>query len=60
MADEPIADQLPADDHTIPFADLTPDERLFRMRHSAAHVLAEAVLELFPTWSPGRSACASP
>jgi threonyl-tRNA synthetase len=48
MADEPIADQLPADDHTIPFADLTPDERLFRMRHSAAHVLAEAVLELFP------------
>jgi threonyl-tRNA synthetase len=31
-----------------PFDTLTPDERLFRMRHSAAHVLAEAVLEMFP------------
>ncbi|MDP6605859.1 MAG: threonine--tRNA ligase [Dehalococcoidia bacterium] len=30
------------------FDDLEPDERLFRMRHSAAHVMAEAVLELFP------------
>jgi len=31
-----------------PFAELPPDEQLFRMRHSAAHVLAEAVLQLFP------------
>src|SRR3990170_2709950 len=31
-----------------PFEQLPADERLFRMRHSAAHVLAEAVLELFP------------
>ena len=31
-----------------PFDELPADERLFRMRHSAAHVLAEAVLELFP------------
>ncbi len=33
------------------FKDLTPEEQaglLSRMRHSAAHVLAEAVLELFP------------
>ena len=33
------------------FRDLTPEEQadlLSRMRHSAAHVLAEAVLELFP------------
>ena len=33
------------------FRDLTPEEQadlLGRMRHSAAHVLAEAVLELFP------------
>ena len=31
-----------------PFDELPPEERLFRMRHSAAHVLAEAVLEMFP------------
>ncbi|MEX2374363.1 MAG: threonine--tRNA ligase, partial [Dehalococcoidia bacterium] len=37
-----------ADDHEIPFDDLPAEERLFRMRHSAAHVLAEAVLEMFP------------
>ena len=30
------------------FDDLPPEERLFRMRHSAAHVLAEAMLEVFP------------
>ncbi len=36
------------DDHDVAFNDLPSDERLFRMRHSAAHVLAEAVLELFP------------
>jgi threonyl-tRNA synthetase len=35
-------------DHNVPFEQLPPDERLFRMRHSAAHVLAEAVLEAFP------------
>ena len=28
--------------------ELDPDEQLRRMRHSAAHVLAEAVLEMFP------------
>lgn len=27
---------------------LGPEERLFRIRHSAAHVMAQAVLELFP------------
>ena len=37
-----------ANEHEIPFDDLPPEERLFRMRHSAAHVLAEAVLEMFP------------
>ena len=35
-----------ADD--IAFDDLPAEERLFRMRHSAAHVLAEAVLEVIP------------
>lgn len=35
-------------EHEAPFAQLPPEERLFRMRHSAAHVLAEAVLEMFP------------
>ena len=30
------------------FATLAPEEQLVRMRHSAAHVLAEAMLELFP------------
>ena len=34
--------------HELPFDQLPPEERLFRMRHSGAHVLAEAVLELFP------------
>jgi threonyl-tRNA synthetase len=24
------------------------EERLYRMRHSAAHIMAEAVLEMFP------------
>ena len=36
------------DAHDAPFDGLPPEERLFRMRHSAAHVLAEAVLEMFP------------
>lgn len=27
---------------------LTRDDRLYRMRHSAAHIMAEAVLEMFP------------
>ena len=35
-----------ADD--IAFDELPAEERLFRMRHSAAHVLAEAVLEIIP------------
>ena len=30
------------------FNELDPEEQLFRMRHSAAHILAEAVLEMFP------------
>jgi threonyl-tRNA synthetase len=29
-------------------ATLSKEERLYRMRHSAAHIMAEAVLELFP------------
>ncbi len=39
-----------AEDHReeAPLETLTPEERLFRMRHSAAHVLAEAVIEMFP------------
>ena len=38
------------DDHReeAPLETLAPEERLFRMRHSAAHVLAEAVIEMFP------------
>ena len=32
----------------VPFDELDEAERLTRMRHSAAHVLAEAVLEVFP------------
>jgi threonyl-tRNA synthetase len=32
----------------VAFKDVDPEERLFRMRHSAAHVMAEAVLEIFP------------
>src|SRR6266581_1481901 len=27
---------------------MTKEERLYRMRHSAAHAMAEAVLEMFP------------
>ncbi len=38
----------PSEHAEPPFAELPPEEQLFRMRHSAAHVLAEAVLELFP------------
>lgn len=34
--------------HEVAFDALPADERLFRQRHSAAHVLAEAVLEMFP------------
>ncbi len=37
-----------AHDEGTPLAELPAEERLFRMRHSAAHVLAEAVLERFP------------
>ena len=35
-------------DHEVAFDGLPAEERLFRQRHSAAHVLAEAVLEMFP------------
>ena len=35
-------------EHETLFDELPAEERLFRMRHSAAHVLAEAVLEMFP------------
>ncbi len=37
-----------ADEAPVAFDDLPAGERLFRMRHSAAHVLAEAMLERFP------------
>ena len=30
------------------FSQLNDEEQLFRMRHSAAHILAEAMLEKFP------------
>ena len=39
--DEARRDEAPLDE-------LPPDERLLRQRHSAAHVLAETVLEMFP------------
>ena len=32
----------------VDLASLSKEERLNRMRHSAAHVLAEAMVELFP------------
>lgn len=35
-------------DDEVAFETLGADEQLFRMRHSAAHVLAEAMLERFP------------
>src|SRR5437867_6057773 len=41
------SEQRPGD-HDVPFDELPAEERLFRQRHSAAHVLAEAVLEMFP------------
>ena len=28
--------------------EMTAEDRLYRMRHSAAHIMAEAVLEMFP------------
>jgi threonyl-tRNA synthetase len=31
-----------------PLAQMTKEERLERMRHSAAHIMAEAVMEMFP------------
>ena len=37
----------PLESH-VDLSALTKDERLARMRHSAAHVLAEAMVELFP------------
>lgn len=30
-------------------SDISPEERLYRMRHTASHVMAQAVLEMFPT-----------
>ena len=46
----PSPEAAPDDAHRdeAPLETLSPEERLFRMRHSAAHVLAEAVIELFP------------
>jgi threonyl-tRNA synthetase len=41
-------DTAAAEQDELPFNELPAEERLFRMRHSAAHVLAEAVLERFP------------
>jgi threonyl-tRNA synthetase len=46
MSDQDESQERREDD--VPFDRLPPAERLFRMRHSAAHVLAEAVLEMFP------------
>ncbi len=40
--------QGPESEDEPPFSELDPAEQLRRMRHSAAHVLAEAVLERFP------------
>lgn len=37
----------PIEDHVV-LAELTKEDRLARMRHSAAHVLAEAMVELMP------------
>ena len=37
-------DTAAAEQDELPFNELPAEERLFRMRHSAAHVLAEAVL----------------
>ena len=34
--------------HDTPFDELPAEERLFRMRHSAAHVLATAILRIWP------------
>ena len=31
-----------------PERELSKEERVFRMRHSAAHIMAEAVIDLFP------------
>ena len=36
------------DGGTVTLAELSRDERLYRMRHSAAHIMAEAVLDMFP------------
>ncbi len=33
---------------TAAFSSLSEDDRLYRIRHSVAHVMAEAVLEMFP------------
>src|SRR5574338_911123 len=33
---------------SMPLDQLSRDDRLYRMRHSAAHIMAEAVLEMFP------------
>jgi threonyl-tRNA synthetase len=41
------SEQRPGDHH-VPFDQLPAEERVFRQRHSAAHVLAEAVIEMFP------------
>jgi threonyl-tRNA synthetase len=37
-----------SDQDDTPLDQLDPEEQLFRMRHSAAHVLAEAMLQIFP------------
>jgi threonyl-tRNA synthetase len=37
-----------AEDPVEQMAHMSRDERLYRMRHSAAHTMAEAVLEIFP------------
>ena len=44
--EQPPSDEARRDEASLD--ELPPEERLFRQRHSAAHVLAEAVLEMFP------------
>ena len=46
MTMEELGTAVPHEDEA--WDDLEPGEQLRRMRHSAAHVLAEAVLEMFP------------
>ena len=48
MVEKAAATESDQHDTEVPFDELHAEERLLRMRHSAAHVLAEAVLERIP------------